>query len=376
MWLDEPFIGQGYLAYRELGPAFGDPFMGSPHNEWLRFFAEEGDGRRLCRHRVRRWQQPGRSRRCPGGSGPVSWPGFLGYVIAASFNNPLLFIRVSAVAFTIVGRRPGPGGARAEPRRRTGRRGRSGDRGHVRPRAGGCDRALDRRGRGPGLDDPRLAGWHAALHWPRMPISLLRIVGSGFRGRRSCSWRSGGSDAAAPGAGSPPAASSLIGLGLVRRRARSRTSSDPSRTCSAWRASRSAGSSPSWSSRSRSPTCSLSTPSAGPTAPTSASAGSSGRCRPPSSNAARGAAVGRRARLHPRLRRGRQPAGGPRRGPDRGRRPDDPRPRHRRRLTRRHRDGRPRRSARTSSATRSTAARARRSRPATSSPSGSASRSS
>jgi hypothetical protein len=39
----------------------------------------------------------------PGWLGTGILAGFLGYVIAASFNNPLLFVRVSAVAFTIFG---------------------------------------------------------------------------------------------------------------------------------------------------------------------------------------------------------------------------------------------------------------------------------
>src|SRR4029079_13667195 len=39
---DKPLVGQGYLAYKELADVFGDPVLGSPHNEWLRIFAEEG----------------------------------------------------------------------------------------------------------------------------------------------------------------------------------------------------------------------------------------------------------------------------------------------------------------------------------------------
>jgi O-antigen ligase len=102
MFLDEPLIGQGYLAYRELGDEFGDPVLGSPHNEWLRFFAEGGVVVGLLAlafvltttrslHRV------------PGWLGTGLLAGFLGYVLAASFNNPLLFLRVSGVAFPIVG---------------------------------------------------------------------------------------------------------------------------------------------------------------------------------------------------------------------------------------------------------------------------------
>ncbi len=102
MWVDEPLIGQGYLAYRELGPAFGDPLMGSPHNEWLRFFSEEGTVVGLIG--IAFVLATARSlARIPGWLGTGLLAGFLGWVIAASFNNPLLFIRVSAVAFSVVG---------------------------------------------------------------------------------------------------------------------------------------------------------------------------------------------------------------------------------------------------------------------------------
>ena len=99
---DKPLIGQGYLAYKELAEVFGDPVLGSPHNEWLRIFAEEGvivglvGVAFLVATAVT-------LARVPGWLGTGILAGFLGYVIAASFNNPLLFVRVSAVAFAIVG---------------------------------------------------------------------------------------------------------------------------------------------------------------------------------------------------------------------------------------------------------------------------------
>lgn len=102
MWADAPLTGQGYLAYKELADAYGDPVLGSPHNEWLRLFAEEGTivglvglffivvtARSLAR--IPAWL----------GTGLLA--GFAGYVVAAMFNNPLLFIRVSAVAFATFG---------------------------------------------------------------------------------------------------------------------------------------------------------------------------------------------------------------------------------------------------------------------------------
>lgn len=102
MFLDEPLIGQGFLAYRELAVAYGDSVLKSPHNEWLRYFAEGGIvvgilglafvvATTRALNRVAGWL----------GTGLTA--GFLGYVLAASFNNPLLFLRVSAVAFPIVG---------------------------------------------------------------------------------------------------------------------------------------------------------------------------------------------------------------------------------------------------------------------------------
>jgi O-antigen ligase len=102
MWADAPVTGQGYLAYKELGEAFGDPVLGSPHNEWLRLFAEEGTivgivGLLFIAAVARSLA------RIPGWLGTGVLGGWAAYVVAATFNNPLLFLRVSAVAFTVVG---------------------------------------------------------------------------------------------------------------------------------------------------------------------------------------------------------------------------------------------------------------------------------
>jgi len=99
---DKPLIGQGYLAYKELAEFFGDPVLGSPHNEWLRIFAEEGVIVGLVGLAFLLATAVTLAR-VPGWLGTGILAGFLGYVIAASFNNPLLFVRISAVAFTIVG---------------------------------------------------------------------------------------------------------------------------------------------------------------------------------------------------------------------------------------------------------------------------------
>lgn len=102
MWIDAPLTGQGYLAYKELADAFGDPALGSPHNEWLRLFAEEGLGVGLIgllfiAATIRSLA------RVPGWLGTGLLGGFAAYVVAATFNNPFLFLRVSAIAFPLIG---------------------------------------------------------------------------------------------------------------------------------------------------------------------------------------------------------------------------------------------------------------------------------
>lgn len=102
MWRDEPLTGQGFLAYNQLAKTFGDPILGSPHNEWLRLFAEEGTVVGLIGIAFvigTAWSLA----RIPGWLGTGLLAGFLAYVVAASFNNPFIFIRVSAVVFSMIG---------------------------------------------------------------------------------------------------------------------------------------------------------------------------------------------------------------------------------------------------------------------------------
>lgn len=102
MWLDRPFTGHGFRSYKELGARYGDERLNSPHNEWLRLFAEEGvvvgavgigfaATTALWLARRRGWL----------GSGLLA--AFAGWLIAATFNNPFLFIQVSVIAFTLAG---------------------------------------------------------------------------------------------------------------------------------------------------------------------------------------------------------------------------------------------------------------------------------
>ncbi len=42
MFADRPVTGWGFRSYRVIGDRYGDVVLNSPHNEWLRFFAEQG----------------------------------------------------------------------------------------------------------------------------------------------------------------------------------------------------------------------------------------------------------------------------------------------------------------------------------------------
>ena len=102
MFRDDPVFGQGFLSYRQIAPEFGDRILNSPHNEWLRLFAEEGvlgglAGLALVGLTL------AVLRRTSGWWGAGIFAGFLGYVVMASFNNPLLFIQISVVVFMAVG---------------------------------------------------------------------------------------------------------------------------------------------------------------------------------------------------------------------------------------------------------------------------------
>jgi O-antigen ligase len=102
MFLASPLIGQGFRAYREVGPAFGDTTLNAPHNEWLRLFAEDGVivgliG--LAFVGVTAWTLARRH----GWLETATLVAFLSFAIAASFNNPFLFNQVTIPAFVVAG---------------------------------------------------------------------------------------------------------------------------------------------------------------------------------------------------------------------------------------------------------------------------------
>jgi O-antigen ligase len=102
MFLDEPLLGQGYRAYRQLSVQYGDPVLNAPHNEWLRLFAEGGVivgllGLAFLASTAIRLA------RAPGWLGAGLFGSFLSLCIAASFNNLFLFNQVTIPAMVMAG---------------------------------------------------------------------------------------------------------------------------------------------------------------------------------------------------------------------------------------------------------------------------------
>jgi O-antigen ligase/polysaccharide polymerase Wzy-like membrane protein len=101
MFRDEPLIGQGFLAYKQLADQYGDPILSSPHNEWLRLFAEEGvvagfTGLAFLATTLS-WLAHGRGALAAG-----VFAGALGYFTMATFNNPLIYTQISTVVFPLI----------------------------------------------------------------------------------------------------------------------------------------------------------------------------------------------------------------------------------------------------------------------------------
>jgi O-antigen ligase len=102
IWADNPLVGIGFSRYGSIADAYGDAALNSPHNEWLRLFAEGGIVVGLV---GAAWIAVTviTLARVPGWVGAGALATALGWGVASTFNNPLLFIQVSTVAFTIMG---------------------------------------------------------------------------------------------------------------------------------------------------------------------------------------------------------------------------------------------------------------------------------
>jgi O-antigen ligase len=102
MFVDEPLQGHGFRSYKFLGPDYGDNTLGSPHNEWIRLFAEEGIvGGVLGLAFV--LSVAVRLAKGPGWLAAGALGGFVAWALTATFNNPFLFLQVSAIALTVAG---------------------------------------------------------------------------------------------------------------------------------------------------------------------------------------------------------------------------------------------------------------------------------
>ena len=102
MFLDEPLLGQGYRAYRQLSVQYGDQVLNAPHNEWLRLFAEHGAIVGLVGLAFA-LATAIRLARGPGWLGAGLFGSFLSLCIAASFNNVFLFNQVTIPAMIMAG---------------------------------------------------------------------------------------------------------------------------------------------------------------------------------------------------------------------------------------------------------------------------------
>lgn len=102
MGLESPLVGQGFRSFLLLHGAYGGGPLQAPHDEWLRFFAEEGlivaaaGVGLVCFGLVSLWR--GRSAIVLGAFGTL-----LGYAFMATFNNPLNYAQVNIPIFMVIG---------------------------------------------------------------------------------------------------------------------------------------------------------------------------------------------------------------------------------------------------------------------------------
>ncbi len=102
MWLDHPILGGGFRSFEWLHADYGSSIVNSPHNEWLRLFAEEGTLIGLA-----------------GVTFAISTPIVLlrtnhflvagtgaaaaGLFLSATFNNPFINAQLNVPSFLIIG---------------------------------------------------------------------------------------------------------------------------------------------------------------------------------------------------------------------------------------------------------------------------------
>jgi O-antigen ligase len=102
MWSDQPLTGFGFLSFKALALHYGSAYVTAPHNELLRLLAEGGIGVAVAFvafvvATVRTlWRSAS-----PFALGAVG--ALVGLLLGGTFNNPFLYVQVTAPAFAIVG---------------------------------------------------------------------------------------------------------------------------------------------------------------------------------------------------------------------------------------------------------------------------------
>jgi len=102
MWADAPLTGLGFRSFEALHGQYGARVIASPHNEWLRFFAEDGTvvgilglvfigAALIALSRGRSWPIIG------------AFCTFGAFVVMASFNNPLTYLQIVVPTFIVIG---------------------------------------------------------------------------------------------------------------------------------------------------------------------------------------------------------------------------------------------------------------------------------
>jgi O-antigen ligase len=103
MWRDEPLLGHGFRSFEWLHRPPYQSILDAPHNEWLRFFAEEGliVGLAGLVFAVTAPLTALRTRASYATAAAASAAG--GVFVMACFNNPFLYTQVNVPAFLVIG---------------------------------------------------------------------------------------------------------------------------------------------------------------------------------------------------------------------------------------------------------------------------------
>jgi O-antigen ligase len=102
MWAAHPLLGQGFRSFEWLHADYGSVVLDAPHNEWLRFFAEEGTviGAAGIAFAM---ALPAIVIRAGGVIAVSAAAVAAGFALMAAFNNPFLYAQVTVPTFMVIG---------------------------------------------------------------------------------------------------------------------------------------------------------------------------------------------------------------------------------------------------------------------------------